>query len=424
MTLLPLDTWRHIIGYNPWHFWQWANDIVPVTSACNTVVYKYGWQFADQGGRNDILEALELTESRVASPDALGFDPAPKYHVETLEVPKYNDLNLDRIGYVGGDGRWLSLIVDYGKVRNIGVETRTLIDTVAITYSDDDGDGLEESWIATVPTILVTDPDQVACYVSDTYRLDGDPVSEDYRIHPVKVSIAGGVVTIRGKAWIMAKPILYESVNPSALDPSEPTNFLPEIEVYRKYIDPTGITVDTSQAKLIWFTRPHPYFCSCSTCTSNVINNSLDPAAVGSTMGRAGISDSELGIIYFAEAQYSATSGLWCSVNWRQCRPPDNIEVRYEAGEPLVNGNMNQRYQKMVARMAAADMPRRLCACDVANKELHHWQFDIARSAGANDEAYGAVSDMDINNPFGTRRGQIYAWKEIRNLRKLIGTAY
>lgn len=74
--------------------------------------------------------------------------------------------------------------------------------------------------------------------------------------------------------------------------------------------------------------------------------------------------------------------------------------------------------------MAAAEMPRKICACDESNRELHRWQFDVARSAGANDEAYGAVSDIDINNPFGTRRGQIYAWKEVRALRKLIGTSY
>lgn len=423
MTLLPLDTWRHIIGYNPWHFWQWANQIVPVTSACNTVVYKYAWQFADQGGRQDILEAIELAEDRISSGDALGFDPAPKYHVDTKEVPRYNDLNLDRIGYMGADGRWLSLILNYGKVQKIGVETRALISTESVTYSDEDGDGLDESWEVTIATV-VTDPDQIAVYVPSAYRLDSDPVGEEYRIQPVKVTISGGVATIRGKAWLMAKPVLYEGVNPISLDPSDTTNFLPEVEIYWKYIDPTGTTVDTAQAKVTWYTRPHPYFCTCNGCSSSVINNSLDPAATGSMVARAGISDEDLGIVYFGEAVYSATSGVWCSVNWRNCRPPDEITIRYLAGEPLVNGQMNSRYQKAVTRMAAAEMPRKICACDESNRELHRWQFDVARSAGANDEAYGAVSDIDINNPFGTRRGQIYAWKEVRALRKLIGTSY
>lgn len=428
MSLLPLDTWRQIIGYNPWHFWQWANPIVPVTSACNTVVFQHGWQYADQGGRQDIIEAIELAEDRVSSEDALGFDPAPKYHVETHEVPKYYDLNLDRIGYVQADGRWLTQIMKYGKIQSVGIETRTLIGTADLTYSDDDGDGLEENWVATIAT-TVTNTDQIAVYVSAAYRVDDEGISETgdkYRIQPVRVSISGGVATIRGKAWIMAKPILYEGVNPLILDPSDATNFLPEVEVYWKYIDPTGTTVDTSQGKLIWWTRPHPYLCLCSSCGSTTpnIQNSLDPAAVGYAIARIGINDEDLGIVYFAEGQYNTVTGQWCSINWRNCRPPDQIEVRYFAGEPLVNGQMNSRYQKVVARYAAADMPRRICACDDANKELHHWQFDIARSAGMNDEAYGAVSDIDINNPFGTRRGHIYAWKEVRNLRKLIGTSY
>jgi hypothetical protein len=82
---------------------------------------------------------------------------------------------------------------------------------------------------------------------------------------------------------------------------------------------------------------------------------------------------------------------------------------------------MDKRYQVVVARMAAAELARPICACDVANRELYRWQFDLARTSGANDEGYGAVSATDLDNPFGTRRGHVYAWRFVKESRKLVG---
>jgi len=44
----------------------------------------------------------------------------------------------------------------------------------------------------------------------------------------------------------------------------------------------------------------------------------------------------------------------------------------------------------------------------------------LARSAGANDEQY-AIGPGDLDNPFGTLRGQVYAWKQVKNLRQIKG---
>ena len=44
MTLLPLDSWRQILAFHPYHFWQLANATTPVTSACNGLVKEYAWQ--------------------------------------------------------------------------------------------------------------------------------------------------------------------------------------------------------------------------------------------------------------------------------------------------------------------------------------------------------------------------------------------
>jgi len=82
---------------------------------------------------------------------------------------------------------------------------------------------------------------------------------------------------------------------------------------------------------------------------------------------------------------------------------------------------MDRKFQVAVARMAAAELARPICACDEANRELYRWQFDLARTGGANDESYGAVSATDLDNPFGTRRGHVYAWRMIKEIRNLVG---
>jgi len=43
--LTPLEDFRRILQYSPWHFWGLANSAdVPVDSACNDIVYEYNWQ--------------------------------------------------------------------------------------------------------------------------------------------------------------------------------------------------------------------------------------------------------------------------------------------------------------------------------------------------------------------------------------------
>lgn len=417
MTLIPLDTWRKILAFNPWYFWQYEGGPIASTSSCPEVTYQYAWQNADAVGRAEILEAIEQAEARLTS--FLRYSPAPHYIVENHQFPHYPDVRVDKIGYVGGDGRWPAIQLNEGFIQKVGVQVRTLLDTVAVTYSDEDGDGLDESWSATC-NVTFTDTTQVAVYFQDTDRLDSDPVSEKYRIQPVKVSISGGVATIRGKAWLMAPPILYEGVAPEPLDPTVAANFVSNIEVYQLYTDPTGSTLDTAQAKLIWETRPHPYWCTCSSCQNVVPQNSLDPAAEGYAMCRVALRDAELGLVGLGEAKYNSTSGVWTAVNWSVCRPPDRVEVRYTAGKPLVNNEMSSRMQQVVARMAAAEMAKPICACADANRQLYYWQFDIARTGGADGEQYQAISADVLNNPFGTRRGHVEAWREVKDSLRLI----
>lgn len=412
--LLSLDEFFRFLSYNPWHAWQVTANVglAAISSACNSVIFSHGWDNADAVGRDDIQEAIIRAEQIFF--DHARFWPAPKYVVNpNLQWPRYPDVRLDNWGYAGSDGRWITVNVGESYIQKIGVETRTLIEADRpLTYSDRDNDTLFETFTFTVAT-TVTDPSELAVYFSSTERWDNPDVGEEYRVRPLHVSITGGVATITGKRWLVVKPVLYEGVSPEdGIDALDNANFATTLDVYRLYIDPTGITVDTAQAELFWNTLPWPFYaCACDNPT-----NQYDPAAVASATARASIVDSVLGEVGIGKAVYNATTGLWCSPICGSCRPPDRATIRYQAGYPLDAAyRMDDRVKRTIAKLAAAELPKRLCTCDVANRSWYHWQFDLARTEGGGDESYGAISPEDLNNPLGSKRGQVMAWKEIVN---------
>jgi hypothetical protein len=172
--------------------------------------------------------------------------------------------------------------------------------------------------------------------------------------------------------------------------------------------------VDTAQAKLIWETLPYPFWATTPT------DNSRDPAALATAIARCTARDAESGVIGVGEAIYDATTGIWSSVNLTSSRPPDRIEVRYFAGDALVNNQINASWVTVVCRMAAAELGRRVSLCPERSKELAYWQIDRAYAGSATEEKFQAASG-DLDNPFGTRNGHIYAWHEIQAKRLFTG---
>ena len=79
---LPIDTWRQILAFHPFHFWQMANSTTPITSACNGLVKEYAWQSVDAVGRQEIREAIQTAEDRLA--ECLGYAVAPRATSDVL----------------------------------------------------------------------------------------------------------------------------------------------------------------------------------------------------------------------------------------------------------------------------------------------------------------------------------------------------
>lgn len=417
--LVHLESFRQTMMAHPWSFWQLQALGSTFLSDCDQTTTEYAYQADDAAGRDDIRRALETAQERIF--EHLGYSIAPRYVERVLPVPRYFDSRLNRMNYIGADGRWLTVQMPEAKIRKIGVETYTKIETVTtaapghLVFTDADSDGIYDTFTATVAT-TVTDIEEIQVIFAAGDRLNGAGPSERWRV-PATVSISGGVATIKGPYWCLAKPILYQSpLATSALNIVTASNFVASLDVYRRYIDPTGTTTDTAQAKLIWETRPFPSFATCTGCGSSTGGaNSKDPAAEAFAIARCGIRDAERGIVSIGEAVYDATAGEWFASWMSNCQPPSRIEIRYEAGADLKDGNVAPMWNTTVSRLAAAELGKRICACNSANKELYYWQIDRAFVGSAELEKFSMTND-DMLNPLGTRNGHIFAWKMIQPL--------
>lgn len=405
--LTPLDTFREQMGMHPYHFWQLANSVIPVSTACNDLVYQYAWQGGDAASRSDIALALESAEEKLR--EYLGYAVAPRYVTETLPWPQYLATGLHVHGYGAVDGHWQTVQLREGEIQAIGVESLTLIGTAAVAYSDEDGDGIDETFTVTIAT-AVTDASQIAAYFVTADRLESADVGDAWRIRPVRVTISGGTATITGRSWLLVKPIKYQGVAVAAMDPDTAGNLATSLAIYQR------TTNTETQATLIWDTLPWPaYACGASSPT---FGSPYDPAAVATAVARVGITDARRGLVHPAAAVYDASTGIWSSSICCVGRLPDRVTVRYLAGKPLrTDGTLDPAWARTISALAAAEVGRPICACQDANRQLYYWQFDLARTSGANDEAYGAISASDLDNPFGTRRGHVHAWRHVQQYR-------
>ena len=411
MTLLSLEQFRKIIGYHPWHFWGLGGSSFPITSACNTAVFKYAWQSTNAAGREDILEAIENAESMMTR--EMGFSPAPHWKEEILNIPRYYNpglWNMSPAQQAGGN--WRELRASEGYLREFGKETLTLLGTENVVLSDPDGDGVNEVFTVSFATAL-TDTDEIEAYFAAANRIDSEAVSSKYRIHPLTITISAGTCTIKGKTWQIVKPVSYETSS-SALDATDANNFVTTLEIYRHYTDVAGQAITDCHALLIWETDPYPMW-ACGSTTLNFNSAEADPAALAYGIARAGIRHDREGILYFGRAIYNTNTSQWEQASWGACYPPARAQVRYQAGFPLENGEMRRDFQKAVARLAMAELEERICACDQANRELYRWQFDTSTTRGPAGESYTPTANF--SNPFGTRRGHLYAWDFVKSWR-------
>lgn len=390
--LMPLDQWRQLMGVNPWHFWRIAGAKVPITSGCSPLTFSYPWQYAEQASRDDIRRALVYAE-RVFAQYAR-FNPATKF--ERIKV-SYPDTGADRAAqwqsFMAG-GRWQQFLLPLGEIQKIGAEAWEFIGTFNVSLSDNDGDGLQEAFSLTAPATCSAD--EIEVYFGSADRFDGSSIGPRWKIAPVRATVAGGVATIKGGRWLLAKPALQEALDSKPIEESNANNFATSVDVWRHYVD------TTVQGQFVWPTRPM----GCGSCPD--VSTGFDPSAYYVQSARFGVRNARLGAVFGESAAPSLLAE-----DWVLGYPPDYVEIYTYSGIPTSNGVMSQDTARTIARFATAEIARAICGCEGTMPELARWQKDLAVSGG--DESVQLAFGL-LGNPFGTRQGQVYAWQQVQEL--------
>lgn len=427
MSLLPLDTWAEIMGFNRWHFWGFAdNDLLSTANQhCSEVMFEDAPQSSDGVGRSDIRLALENAEDllyRYAS-----FYPAPRFYEVDRSWGKLADKRFHRSRQSNADGRWKSIVLQDTWIQDAGIEGLTFVQLdVPVTLVDVNGDSYPEYFQLGPISTTVTDPKEIAVYFGQSDRWDGSAIGERWRVEPLQVTISGGQLTIRGKPWLVGRPVLSQGIEPAWINAKDPASFASGLDVYRRFVDRTGTLTTNSQAVIYWETRPcHGWWCccggTCCSCVTQPFSGAIfDPASFASATARVAIRDGRRGVVAPAEAFFNATTQQWEGFPITVCWEPDRVKLRLYAGFPLdTDGLMDRKMRPVVARLAAAEMQQEICGCAEAKRRVFHWQMDLSK-VGADKNVF-AISASQLDNPLGTRRGHWWAWNAIEDLGRMKG---
>lgn len=414
-TLLSLDRWARITGVNPAHFNGAAGtNIMPVSGSCNDIWMQYAWQNSDAVSREDLARAIYDAEEDIAS--LLGYYPAPKWIAK--EMHRYpRPYRKDAYGNgLNVRGQYKSVIAKRGRFIQAGRRAVSLVSAAAaVVYSDPDGDGYSELATVTVPTSL-TDACEIKVYFA------GRSGAQEWEIRPAKSkTISGGNFTATFESWPLINPNLWEAL-PTELEGNRALDltgsiYVSSVDVYREYTDFTQASAEFS-----WEPEPSSgLIFPCTSCGGSGCTQCENTIQTGCLHVR----DVERGILVPTPASYDTGEASWAAATFTECREPDTVKLWYYAGDldnKFLRGDtcepLSDYFAHAIAWLATARLERNICACNNAHSLAMDLRKDLAFS---DDNGSYQVSEDDLDNPFGTRKGELMAWKRVRKLTEQVG---
>lgn len=383
-TLLPLDRFAELVGINPLHFNQILLPDVPALT-CGQPMFQYSWQHSDAMSREEVALAIAEAENRIAR--FLGFKLLPTWETDDRIIMKNTK------PYTTPWGQPPAYQTQWGYVITGGIETKTLISNMPIAYSDQDGDGYNETATITCVT-TVTQPEEIAIYYP------GEAGDDDWEIRPIKVSIAAGTATITCKRHqLVGKNKLEAYIGTDEVDGTNNANFLTTVDVYRHYNDPQ------QQIQFIWENG-----CDCGSGDCHAATYTIQNGAIF-------VRDYRRGLVAGVPASWNTTSQEFDTAVFNACRSPDKARLWYRAGLRSQGSylRMAPEWERIVANFAMALMDRPICACSSLEHVTRQAQEDLALKPGAGGGDSFLIAPRDLDNPFGTMRGAIDAWHMVKN---------
>lgn len=406
-TKLSLARFFQIIGMNPLHAQGVYIDELSRNAnnafTCGLPIFQYSWQHADAVGRDDVARAIYESEADIEQ--VIGYRLLPSWEedewAQTTRPYRKELFNLNN-----RDIRGMAQVVTskWGHVISGGIRSvEVLSGAAAIAYSSD-RPPTAYTGLATVQFTPATElPD---CEIALYYP--GHPGDERWRIRPVEVThdLANlYTATFRRELAVVEDVLLSLDLQDlRGIDGKDNAYFLTTVDVCRVYNDPQ------QQATMLWEGRP-----GCGTCGSS----GTDCAVCGYSTQTACLllrGEPRLGQIAYNPATWDSTTLSFTQAALAGGRQPDLLRLWYYSGWRDRNATcptveMDDDWARVVAHMAASRLDRPICACTKPSTD--YWAADLAFAGGANETGIYRTTERDLGNPFGTRRGEIMAWRRV-----------
>lgn len=403
VTKLSLPRWAQIMGIHPLHFAQVTLPDNP-PAVCEQPWLQHAWQDADRVGREDLARVIATAEENIET--WIKARLAPRWEVDEWR-PTIPPARPELVRITDLDARGFPQIVK-ARWRHFisgGVQKKTeIVADAAVSYADADGDSYKETATVTA-AVSFTDPCEVHIFEP------GEDGADAHEIRPISVSISGGTATITFRRELAVKRTLYEALSPDAIDGTDDDSFYGMVDVYRIENDPS------QQATLVWENL-------CQSCSSVPGSTCAQCEFASQTACLRARGDPRFGHLAYLPAEWSSDDSEFHARAPAIGRAPEVVRLYYLAGIQDTQAScpqrkMPDRWERAVAYYAASLLDRPLCECNNIRAIIERWRFDMA----IRGEHGFQVSKMMLDNPFGTMRGEVYAWQRVRDTRDQVGGA-
>jgi hypothetical protein len=385
---MPLAEWGRLAGVHPLHLMGINLEDIQTRLGCSTVWAQHEWQMSDSVSREELARAIRSAEDDIE--EILGYHLIPWWDAdERASLPRHYRAAYSRFSSIDQRGYSHSFRAQWGQYIRSGVRTKSAVALAeAITWAAADSVGWKATGSVAVAT-SVTDSNELHLYYP------GEAADDLYEIQPISVEISAGTATITFKRELCVLESLEGKVEPwtTAIDGELDANFLGTVDVYRVYNDPSD------NATLIWESLP-----GCGEC----LGTGCDTCGYYHQYACITARDYLHSVLVWTPATY--TDGEWVSAARARDRTPDMLTLNYKSGfqSPTARyeRDMDPRLQRAVYLLSISRLHRTLCGC--MSSSFNELQRDMAISEAGTSFR---ISDIDLNNPFGTRRGAVEAWR-------------
>jgi hypothetical protein len=416
-TLLSLDRFARIMGINPVHFsGAVGTAIFPAKGNCSDVWFQHSYIGSDRVAREDLARAIANAEEDIAR--VLGYWPAPSWiSREMHQYPR----NYDRTVFdsrVNVRGALKSVKANWGRLISPGQRTMSFLGrgTFAggeLVWTDPDGDGFNELATLTIPNLgglSSASRQQVKVYIKDHS-------TPEWEVRPVK-SIAFVVtdIIITFDFWMLIDPALTDTYPTGTLLALEITDaiYVDTLDVWREWNDHT-------QPSAAFYWEPNSRIVPCPSCGGT----GCEVCQLTVQNGCFLIRDVMLGIVVPSPATWNATSLMWESIAYQSHLAPDQVKLWYYAGEMsegfLAGVDLDPLgtwLAEAIAWLAVARLERNFCTCSGLAAVQQELRSEMSRSDPNGPNWF--LTDALGDNPFGTKMGEVKAWRRLSKLAQTI----